>query len=537
MNFESSWEVIDQLIALAITDDLSASMIHEFYKDLYPLISSFVPRKIAVRSIYRYYSKFKKAPGFTYFGEEYRNEFRFALRKGYVDEQAKVVVDAYEKKIAESDSVFRNSINKDYVISKFGVYLEKEVISESLTEIMAKLRGEDDPEEVLSEVKTQLGKISGIHVGYDHCSVVNDPDHYLSMSEDTTSWKSGVGALDELDVCPKPGTLYLLAAVPNMGKSWFLTNIVSQNLLDFDRKPKVAFLSLEMTPSRTLERIAMSLVRRPLDKENPVFPDFSNILVYRDPSSFLATVENATSLVDVPYKDDRGRVPTPLRKNKIFDVNLWWKELEEMGLSKDEFVSRFALFSSSPDSLTIRDFEGILDRYTNKTGFSPDILVIDYADLLRSHAVSKEYRHQISKIYEGLRSLALDRHLAVVTVSQIRRAGMERSKRSLDVSATELSEDFIGKFAIPDIVLTLYASDAQEALGQATISVEKTRETDAKNTKIYIQKGFQIGVFALHSWIVKEHDVYATVMKNLSDLRKSYSTPFPMPPSFEDIPF
>jgi hypothetical protein len=533
----SSGEIFDQLLALGVTDDLVASVIHEHYKIFYPLCSDLFPRKVALRAIYVYQEKYHKAPGFSYFNEEYWNQYAIALSKGYVKDDAQTLMDVYYQKIGVRNSPYREMINKEYILDQFGPHLEKERLLRVMEQSITKLDGSSEVSKHLPEVKEEIKKILLSDVGYNRIEVMSDPNSLLAYADNKILYKSGVEVLDQLGVRPEAGTLYLLAAVPNTGKSWWLTNVVGDNLKDTVRAPKVAFLTLEMTAAKTFERLAMSLVNRPWDVKDTSYYDFSNLFkmnvsgaglpiyrVYKEHSLDIVTPLELDDLVPRRnFVEEDGSNRRPLRMGDVTNIETFWAEMESMGLSQETFMERFALFSSGPDTITIRDFEETLDRYCVKTGFSPDIIVVDYADLLKSHSDTKEFRHKLTKIYEGLRAMALTRKVAVVTVTQIRREGMQRATQGKDVTAAELAEDFIGKFAIPDVVLTLYGSSMQNALGQATISIEKTRETDHKGEKIYMQKGFQIGRFALSSWMIRNHAAYHEVIQKLYHVKQATS--------------
>ena len=55
-------------------------------------------------------------------------------------------------------------------------------------------------------------------------------------------------------------------------------------------------------------------------------------------------------------------------------------------------------------------------------GFEPDLIICDYADLLRGHG--KEVRHELGNIYEDLRGLAGEHEIPVWTASQANRSSL-----------------------------------------------------------------------------------------------------------------
>ena len=59
-----------------------------------------------------------------------------------------------------------------------------------------------------------------------------------------------------------------------------------------------------------------------------------------------------------------------------------------------------------------------------KRGIEPDMIIVDYADLLRSISAHREKRMELESIYEGLRGIAQEFDCAVWTASQTNRGGL-----------------------------------------------------------------------------------------------------------------
>jgi hypothetical protein len=59
-----------------------------------------------------------------------------------------------------------------------------------------------------------------------------------------------------------------------------------------------------------------------------------------------------------------------------------------------------------------------------KRGFKPDVIIVDYADLLRPTSGLREKRHELETIYEQLRGLAQEFQCCLWTASQTNRSGL-----------------------------------------------------------------------------------------------------------------
>ena len=80
---------------------------------------------------------------------------------------------------------------------------------------------------------------------------------------------------------------------------------------------------------------------------------------------------------------------------------------------------RFKL-STHAHTLTVQQIRTILDIWEKQEEFVPDVIVIDYADLLEPDpsAARYEFRHQTDQIWRGLRRLSQDKHALVLTATQ-----------------------------------------------------------------------------------------------------------------------
>jgi len=76
------------------------------------------------------------------------------------------------------------------------------------------------------------------------------------------------------------------------------------------------------------------------------------------------------------------------------------------------------LLSTHPNNtLSIRHIRSLLAEWKKLYDFKPDVIVVDYADLLVAENKS-EFRHQQNEIWKGLRSLSQEEDALVITVTQ-----------------------------------------------------------------------------------------------------------------------
>jgi hypothetical protein len=79
-----------------------------------------------------------------------------------------------------------------------------------------------------------------------------------------------------------------------------------------------------------------------------------------------------------------------------------------------------------------------------------DMVVVDYADILRDTGNAKEVRHALGNIYEDLRGLAGEFEVPIWTASQANRSSLEEEV----IDATKIAEDY-SKVMTADFVMSI----------------------------------------------------------------------------------
>jgi len=83
-------------------------------------------------------------------------------------------------------------------------------------------------------------------------------------------------------------------------------------------------------------------------------------------------------------------------------------------------------------------------------GYPPDLVIVDYGDLVKPISGFREVRHQLENIYEDLRTLAGEYRIPVWTASQANRSAMEE-----DVIGGEKISEAFSKLMVADFVMSL----------------------------------------------------------------------------------
>lgn len=164
------------------------------------------------------------------------------------------------------------------------------------------------------------------------------------------------------------------------------------------------------------------------------------------------------------------------------------KKISKLGVKyKDSLIIKeYPTKLCTPDTLSAH-LNGLLE-----TGFRPDLLIVDYADLLRPNKTYSQRRFELENIYLDLRSIAMEFPVAIWTASQANRRATEA-----ELIGMEFVSEAFSKIMIADIVISINQTKAEEEEGEMRLHVVKNRY--AKKGKIIkIKNAFQRMQFSMH---------------------------------------
>lgn len=102
--------------------------------------------------------------------------------------------------------------------------------------------------------------------------------------------------------------------------------------------------------------------------------------------------------------------------------------------------------------------------------FKPSLILIDYADIMRSTRQYDSLRHELKLIYEELRNLAMDLRIPIWTASQA-----NRDSANSDIVGLENMSEAYGKAMVADLVVSLSRKATEKATGLGRIFIAKNR--------------------------------------------------------------
>ena len=103
-------------------------------------------------------------------------------------------------------------------------------------------------------------------------------------------------------------------------------------------------------------------------------------------------------------------------------------------------------------------------------GFIPSLIIIDYADIMKSTKSYDSLRHEIKLVYEELRNLAMDFNFPIWTASQANRESAQS-----DIIGLENMSEAYGKAMVADFVVSLSRKSSEKASNTGRIFIAKNR--------------------------------------------------------------
>lgn len=117
----------------------------------------------------------------------------------------------------------------------------------------------------------------------------------------------------------------------------------------------------------------------------------------------------------------------------------------------------------------MQTFHNHLERL-NTLGFQPDIIIVDYADLIKPDKTYEQKRFDYESIYQNLRALAQEFEVPIWTATQTNRGGLNAEL----VTMEEIAEAF-NKCYVSDFICTLSRTIADKETNTGRVFVAKNR--------------------------------------------------------------
>jgi len=136
---------------------------------------------------------------------------------------------------------------------------------------------------------------------------------------------------------------------------------------------------------------------------------------------------------------------------------------------KDSSFGRLIIKQYPTGSASIVTLRNHLEKLAMKD-FKPSLIVIDYADIMRSTRTYDSLRHELKLVYEELRNLAMEMNIPIWTASQA-----NRDSAKAEVVGLENMSEAYGKAMVADVVVSLSRKPMEKSTGAGRLFVAKNR--------------------------------------------------------------
>jgi replicative DNA helicase len=332
------------------------------------------------------------------------------IKSRLITEDEKKAYNEVAARLKQIDTKF----NKEELLANTEHFLKERCLYKTIVDTADKFsQGKADTSEILKEFEKAYNITLTEDLGHWYFDDIDK--HIKELTTIYNPMPVGWTFLDErLEGGLYPKTLTCLVGQVNVGKSIFLGNIAANYVM---RNRNVLLISLEMSEHMYAKRISAQLTQ-------------------------------------IPHND----------------LKVYTNELKEQVIHiQKQLDSKLVIKEYPPKTVTVRHLDGYITKLKHH-GFSPEVVVIDYINLLKSSSKNLNSYETIKEIAEQLRALSFKFNIPFVTASQLNRGAFNTSSPGME----GISES-IGLAATCDVICSLWQEDEDKELGVIKLGMIKNR--------------------------------------------------------------
>ena len=119
---------------------------------------------------------------------------------------------------------------------------------------------------------------------------------------------------------------------------------------------------------------------------------------------------------------------------------------------------------------TVETIRGHCQRLIQTKGFTPDAIIVDYPDLMRSAKSYGEKRHELESNYEELRGLAQELNCVMIVADQTNRGGLD-----LELVTISAIAEAYAKATVCDLIITISRTPEDKMNHTGRLFIAKSR--------------------------------------------------------------
>lgn len=342
------------------------------------------------------------------------------------------------------DYAAASDINVRYLLDELASYLtlrKLDVLREDLEDRV--FRG--DTEEGVLAVNSFRASTIGRGAGM---APLSDPDVWTQAfaegSESLIEFPGAAGIFFKTALTRE--ALVAIQAPEKRGKTWWCIELAMQAL---KQRRKVAFFEVgDLSEGQLLRRLAVRLTNRPMWQR-----DCGEISIPRELDEVVA--EDGSKSVEI-IRSSVKSFPTSISQDSIADGVARFHRM--CGTAKE--TDHFMVSVHPTGSVRVSDIDAILTGWEVERGFVPDVVIIDYADILAPQNTSHDVRDQVNESWAAMRRMSQERRCLVLSPTQANAASYKANVQTM----ANFSNDK-RKMAHVTAMLGLNQNDREKQLG------------------------------------------------------------------------
>jgi replicative DNA helicase len=357
-------------------------------------------------------------------------------------------------------------INHNYVMGRLEGFVRQQTLKTAVLNAvnLIQIGGDDELDKAADLLKQSANVQMQL---FDPGTFLDDTKRSFEFLEFSQSaFKTGIPELDDKSMGPTRKEMLLFIALPKKGKTWWLIHLGKMAL---KQKLKVCHVSLEMGEERMAGRYYQSFFAAA--GRAGTYPAHKFQL---DATGMFLDFDLHNYTPKFAYDDPE------VRKKLSQHTKKFQSQLANLVIK--EFPTR---------QLTVQQLRAYLETLELRHNFIPDLLIVDYADLLKVDISNP--RFSLGAIYQDLRGLAVERNLALCTASQSNKAGNDAKQ----ISDVNVAEDY-SKIHTADLVVTYSQTDSEHDHGLARLFISNARN-DEDRFAILLSQNYAMGQFKVDS--------------------------------------
>jgi len=301
--------------------------------------------------------------------------------------------------------------NSDYIIDIAGYYFNQvriERLIESVESDISEGKAGDAHNRLIGYSKVEMGVGEGIDILQNEEAI---REAFADKKESLIKFPGALGQFFRGSLEHEGFVAFM--GKKGVGKSFWLQEMAYQGMV---QRKKVAMFEIgDMGQNQTMRRLMTRVTKHP-----------------RRP----CTIEYPTELVRKRNKKGIRKLYRDW-KEKEFENKLSWRRarkacrrvMQKKIMSKESYFKLSCHFNST---LSVNGIQSILQDWEREEEWIPDIIVIDYADILNMEYPGLEGRDTIDKTWKQLRALSQRQHCLLLTATQSDTASYNRETMKMD---------------------------------------------------------------------------------------------------------